>query len=273
MDSNKLLEESKSGNIESFNKLFTELRPKLKAYLFRITANRDDTEDYTQEVFINAFQNIKSFRGEASLKTWIFTIATNLCLKELKHRKKWYEDTMQRSRKLAHRETDYLKALDYANQYAPKGTYEIKEHIDYCFTCTTKMLSIEEQVALILKDVFLFKVAEVAKIMEKSAGTIKHLLYEGRNKMMEIFDDQCRLISKKGVCNQCSELNGKFNPKQDSREKLMKIKFVKENDKKSKSRLYALRTKLIQAIDPLGGEGTDLHEVFLKIATKANEAG
>ena len=64
MDKDKLLEEAKAGNIESFNKLFTEIRGQLKTYLYRITANRDDTEDYTQEVFITAFQNIKSFRGD-----------------------------------------------------------------------------------------------------------------------------------------------------------------------------------------------------------------
>ncbi len=271
MDKEKLLKEAKAGNIESFNKLFMEIRGHLKSYLFRITANRDDTEDYTQEVFIIAFQAIKSFREASSLKTWIFTIATNLCFKELKHRKKWYENSMERTRRTAHKETDFLKALDYANHYAPKGTYEIKEHIDYCFTCTTKMLSIEEQVALILKDVFLFKVSEVAKIMEKPLGGAKHLLHIGRNKMMDIFDDQCMLVSKRGACNQCSELNGKFNPKQNSQEKLMKIKFVKEKDEHTRSKLFLLRTKLIQSIDPLNGEGTDLHEVFLKIATRANE--
>ncbi len=271
MDQNKLLEEAKEGNIESFNKLFSEIRDQLRSYLFRITANRDDTEDYTQEVFILAFQNIKSFRGDSSLKTWAFTIATNLCFKELSKRKKWYEDSMVRMRKTAHSEIDYLKALEYTNQYAPRGTFEIKEHIDFCFTCTTKMLSIEEQVALILKDVYLFKVSEVAVIMEKSQGSVKHLLHNGRNKMIDIFDDQCRFVSKTGACDQCSQLNGKFNPKQNTQEKLMKIKFVKEKDDRSKQRLYLLRTKLIQAINPLNGEGTDLHEVFFKTIRRANE--
>ena len=271
MEKDKLLEEAKAGNIESFNKLFMEIRNNLKAYLYRITSNRDDTEDYTQDVFINAFQNLKSFRGDSSLKTWIFTIATNHCFKELRNRKKWYEDTMDRTRKTAYANPPLLDSINYANQYAPRGTYEIKEHIDYCFTCTSKMLSIEEQIVIILKDIFQFKVSEVAVIMEKQLGSIKHSLHNSRNRMIDIFDNQCQLVSKKGACNQCSELNGKFNPKQNSQEKVMKIKFVKEKLNHSKSKLYLLRTKLVNAIDPLNGLGTDLHEVFFKVASKANE--
>jgi RNA polymerase sigma-70 factor (ECF subfamily) len=158
----------------------------------------------------------------------------------------------------------------HANQHAPQGVYEIREHIDYCFTCVSKMLPLEQQIALILKDIYDFKVKEIAGIMDTTYGVVKHLLHSARKTMIAIFDDTCALVSKRGVCNQCSELNGKFNPKQDRQAKLMKIKMVKDRSSYNVKELYALRAELVKGIDPLQAEGADLHEALMNINHRVN---
>jgi RNA polymerase sigma-70 factor (ECF subfamily) len=270
MDEAVLLEKAQSGDIRAFHTLFSEFHPQLKSYLYRLVANRDDMEDLAHDVFILAFENVPKFKGESSLKTWVFAIATNRARKHLKDQNRWTTDTLERTKVLAHSNPEVMHSLDYASNYAPHRIYEIREHIDYCFTCTSKMLVIEQQLALILKDVYSFKVKEVAVILDKTYGVTKHLIYDARHTMMRIFDDTCAFVSRQGVCNQCSELNGRFNPKQDRRVEEMKIKMVRDRDKYDRTELYKLRTELVRSIDPLHANGTDLHETFLRINHRVN---
>jgi RNA polymerase sigma-70 factor (ECF subfamily) len=67
------------------------------------------------------------------------------------------------------------------------GAYEMKEHMDFCFTCISKTLLIENQVALILKDIYDFQVREIGLILGKTEGVIKHLLNDARNIMTGYF--------------------------------------------------------------------------------------
>lgn len=265
------IEKARSGDIRAFHALFSEFQPQLKSYVYRLMANRNETEDLVQDVFIIAFENIRSFRAEASLKSWVFSIATRQALKALEKRKRWSEDTLERLRLHAHAAADVMETLDKTNRDDPFGKFEIKEHIDYCFTCLSRTIPIEQQVALILKDVYDFSVDEVSEIMGVTPGVVKHLLHGSRRTMIRVFDNQCALVSKTGACNQCSGLSGKFNPKQNAQEELMKLQMVQEAASENKERLYHLRMELVKAIDPLYGVGVNLHETLLQIHRNLNE--
>ncbi len=146
--------------------------------------------------------------------------------------------------------------------------YEIREHISYCFNCLTKVLPIEQQVALILKDIYDFKVNEIGLIIGKTLGSTKHLLYNARQKMQDIFQHDCALVNKGGICYKCSELNQVFNPKQKEQEELQKIALSKEGDN-SKAELYELRKKLVSALDPFEEKGLEIHEFMYKLNEQA----
>jgi RNA polymerase sigma-70 factor, ECF subfamily len=265
-----LLSNAKNGDIQAFTELFREFQPKLKSYLYRLTANRNDTEDLAQDTFILAFENIKTFRSESSLKSWVFTIATHHALKHIKSKKRWTPETFERTPSYSH-EHDVISKMLHTNRTSPQGAFEIREHIDYCFTCVSKMLPIEEQVTLILKDVYDFKVEEISNIVGQSFGAVKHSLHDGRKTMMEVFDKKCALVSKQGTCHQCSRLNGMFNPKQRSREQLMKIRMVRDGDGKTKQQLYKLRAELAREINPLEANGAELHELMMGVNHIVNE--
>lgn len=250
--------------INSFQNEFTKCQNHLKSYLYRLLADKNDAEDISQDTYLKALDKILQFKGESSFKTWIFQIATNLAYDELRKRKRWQIDAQDKTRALA-RDSHEIKAeFMFVHNNSLYGNYEIKEHIDFCFTCLAKTLVIEHQLALLLKDIYDFSVKEIALIMNCTEGVVKHLLVDARKTMITIFDNRCALVSKKGACHQCSELNGFFNPKHKTQQAVAALDLMKASKKVDKKELYNLRTSLIKFIDPLNSEGYDLHAVIMK---------
>lgn len=261
---NKILEKALEGDINAFQSLFAEFQPQLKSYLYRLLTDRNDTEDITYDTFVKAFDKISTFKGNSAFKTWVFQIATNLAYDFLKKRKRWLPNAQDQAKSLA-MSTEYIQQLFVmTNQTSNRGRYEVKEHIDFCFTCISKTLTIEEQIAIILKDIYSFSRQEIAAILDKSEGVVKHLLFNGRKMMIGIFDNRCALINKNGACHQCTELAGIYNPKQTKQSELMKIKMVKSAEKESKEKLYELRAGLVAAIDPLNSKGADMQDITMQ---------
>jgi RNA polymerase sigma-70 factor, ECF subfamily len=243
---------------------FEKIKPQLKSFLLRMTASVEDTEDLVQETFIKSFQNIQTFKGNSSLKTWIFAIASNLCKNFLRSKKLWPENATDISKEAALKSPELLGKMMEIRTTSPQGDFEIREHIAFCFSCIGKSLPIEQQVALLLKEIYEFKVQEIAEILELTTGVVKHLLHSSRQKMTEIFDNRCSLVSKLGFCHQCSELNGLFNPKQELQKELMKIEMVKDQDSKSKEALFDLRMEIVRGIDPYNSGASELQLFHLK---------
>ena len=59
----QLLKESQGGSMNSFARLFTEYTPQLESFVYRLTADRDETQDILQDVFIKSFEALDSFKG------------------------------------------------------------------------------------------------------------------------------------------------------------------------------------------------------------------
>ena len=252
-----------------FSAQFAQFQNELRSYLYRLLTDRDDVNDLAQDTYAKAFTKLDTFNGESSLKTWVFSIATNLAYDFLRKKKRWGADAQDRGADLAIGSDEVRKAFWQVHDNSPAGTYVMKEHIDYCFTCISKMLLIENQVALLLKDMYDFSVKEIALILDKSEGVVKHLLNDARNTMTDIFDHRCALINKQGVCDQCSHINEIFNPKQNQQEELMKLELVKASKKYNRQQLFELRTVLAKSIDPLNASGTDLHDEIMKCVRTA----
>lgn len=258
------LRKALDGDINAFQSLFSEFQGQLKSYLYRLLANRNDSEDLTHDTFIKAFDKLDTFKGESTLKTWVFQIATNLSYNYLQRQKRWREDVSEQAKKLVLENENLRNEIVHIHQTSANAQYEIKEHIATCFTCISKNLPIENQIVLLLKDVYDFTVPEIEKILDKTKGVVKYLLQHARKTMTDIYDKRCALVNKNGVCHQCSELNSWFNPKQNQQEELMKLELVKDSDKYDREKLYQLRTDLVKAIDPLHSDGADLQDVLLR---------
>ena len=263
MEREEILISAMSGDINAFQTLFAEFQKPLKSYLYRLLTDRNDVDDLTHDAFIKAFSKLSTFNQESSLKTWVFKIATNLAYDHLRKMKRWGADAQDRAADLAIGSEEIRRVFWMVHDTSATGAYEMKEHIDYCFTCISKTLPIENQIALILKDIYDFHIKEISLIIDKTEGVVKHLVNDARSVMTDIFEDRCALINKNGVCHQCSHINEIFNPKHDQQKELMKLELVKASKKYNREQLFTLRTVLVKGIDPLHASGTDFHEEIM----------
>ena len=258
------IQKAKDGDIRAFQEMFVVFQDQLKSYLYRLMANRSEAEDIAHDTFIRAYEKLYTFDQRSSLKTWVFQIATNLAYNLLKKRKRWSVDVSEQAKSLVINDQSLSGKIESVNRNSHFGSYDIKEHIDTCFTCISKTLPVENQIALLLKDVYDFSVKDIILIIDKSEGQVKYNIQKARKSMEDIFDNRCALVNKKGICHQCSELNGWFNPKQNQQIALLKIKMVKDAKQKNKEELYKMRTALIKAINPLKSTGNELQEILLE---------
>ncbi len=257
--------------VELFNKEFEGHLAQLKSYLVRITASVADAEDIAQDTYLKGVEKINTFRGESSLKTWLFTIASNLAKDNLKAQKRWTENVTDITKAAAMSNPDFFKEAMQIRMTSPQGQFEAKEHIAFCFTCISKSLPLEQQLCIFLKEVYEFKVNEITTILDTTEAMVKYYLHTGRSKMIHIFDGRCALINKEGICHQCSELNGIFNPKQNTQEELMKIDLVKEAEKGEKEHLFDLRMRILKEIDPFQSKAAELQLHHLEHNRKVME--
>jgi RNA polymerase sigma-70 factor (ECF subfamily) len=264
MENEDILKSAKAGDINAFQTLFAEFQNQLKSYLYRLLTDRNDVDDLVHDTFIKAFSSLPTFKQESTLKTWVFKIATNLAYDHLRKKKRWQVDAQDRAADLAIGSEEIRQVFWMVHDSSPAGTYEMREHIDYCFTCISKTLPIESQIVLILKDIYDYQVREIGLILGKTEGVVKHLLHDARNVMTDIFEHRCALVNKNGVCHQCSHINEIFNAKQDQQAALMKLELVKASKKYNREELFALRTVLVKGIDPLNASGTDFHEAIMR---------
>lgn len=223
-----------------------------------MTVSVADTEDIMQDTYLKAHEKLLTFRGDSTLKTWIFTIATNLTKDFLRSKKRWPENVTDICKEAALGNQEFFGEAMHIRETSPQGKFEIKEHIAFCFTCVSRSLPLEQQLAIFLKEVYDFRVKEIADILDQSEAMVKYHLHLGRSKMIEIFDRRCALISKEGACHQCTELNGIFNPQQKAQEEAVKIQMVREANKAEKQHLFDLRMTILQELDPFKSGAAEL---------------
>ena len=226
--------------------------------MLRMTASVQDAEDLVQETYLRAQAKIHTFRGESLLKTWVFSIASNLARDLVKSRERWPENVTDICREAALGSRHFFQEAFKIRDTSPRGSFEIREHIAFCFTCISKSLPLEEHLVVLLKEVYGFKVREVSQILRLSEAMVKYHLHVSRNKMIAIFDHRCSLINKQGICHQCTELNGIYNPRQKAQEELVKIEMAREAENRTRDDLFELRMRILRELDPFESGAADL---------------
>ena len=250
---------------------FERCRPALRSYILRITASRQDAEDIAQETWIRAQRSLEGFKGDSSMKTWLFAIAQNIARDHLRTLRRWPEEVGDICKDAAMKDPDFFREAMTIRQTSPHGAFEIREHIAFCFTCVSRSLPLEQQLALMLKEVYGFSVKEIAAIMDNTEAMVKYWLHTGRGRMIAMFDRRCALINKEGVCHQCTELNGIFNPKQNAQEEAVKIQMVRDAGNTDKEHLFDLRMKVMQELDPFTSPAAELQLHHLEFDRKVME--
>lgn len=241
---------------------FLDLKDQLASYLYRLTANKEDMEDILHDTFIRVSEKINTFEERSSFKTWVFSIATNLAKDNKRASNRWEIDAQDKCKNAAAANLAYQDRMMSAYNNQIEKQFDIKEHINYCFTCIAKNLSFEKQIAVVLKEIYDFKRTEIAEILDVSEGVVKHLLFEGRKELQVKFENRCALINKNGVCYQCAQLNNYFQKDYSATEKIAQLPFNESNDTEVN---LDKRFALIHQINPLTSNGAILEDTILQI--------
>jgi len=241
---------------------FIAIQGQLESYLYRFSANREDAKDLLHDTYLKVMQKIDTFQGNSSFKTWVFAIATNLAKDNQRVKNRWKLEVQDECKDASLSKPKYQQKIIGAFQNQTEQQFEIAEHINYCFTCIAKNLNLEQQIAVILKEFYHFKRMEIAGVLNKTEGVVKHLLFEGRKELQTRYEKRCALINKKGVCYQCAELNDFLQEQPDSKEKLDRLGLSKTKDAESN---LDIRFALINKINPLNSKASKLEDNILQI--------
>lgn len=170
------------GTFLDFQPVYDEFRPRVLRYLARLVGDRD-AEDLTQVVMLKASQALARFRGDSNISTWIYRIASNVALDELRHRR----TAAQRLTDLQGSGADDAPAL----QTAPLEAEVIREEMNACLRDFIARLPEKYGTVLALGDLQGFRNDEIAAILGLSVDTVKMRLHRAREKLRNELKTQC----------------------------------------------------------------------------------
>ncbi len=189
------LERARAGDDEAFRELTDPHRRELQLHCYRILGSMQDAEDLVQETLLAAWRSLEAFEGRASVRAWLYRIATNRCLNALRARSRRprevqaMDDVPVPTRRI---EPIWLEPYpdvlleDMPDRApGPATRYEARESIELAFIVALQRLPPGQRAALVLRDVLGFRTAEVAEMLETSEASVKGALQRARATLRE----------------------------------------------------------------------------------------
>jgi RNA polymerase sigma-70 factor (ECF subfamily) len=176
----QFLEKLRRGDAMAYERLVGEHSGDVYALLFRLTSDPEEARDLTQETFLRAFQSIDRFRGDASLKTWIYRIAIN----QARNRWRWWrrrrrDVTVSLDATHEHRDQPLAATLRNENSPSPEQQTLARERESQLREALCGLRPSYRE-AVILRDVEGFSYEEIAQTLQISIGTVKSRISRGR---------------------------------------------------------------------------------------------
>lgn len=169
--------------------LLESLKPGLTSYCYRMLGSIEDADDAVQETYIRVWQSWDSFRQESSHKTWIYRIASNLCLDKLRQAKRRtlpvdLSDpavTIVEPRETLPDSSWIWLAPDFGEN--PEDVLIRKDTLQICFIALLQTLPPRQRAVLILKDVFDWSSKQIAETLGMSPAAVNSALQRARETM------------------------------------------------------------------------------------------
>ena len=170
MTDEQLVESAVSGNSEAFGEIVTRWERKIFALCFGMLGREDEARDAAQEAFIAAFRNIKNFRGDAKVSSWLHRIAVNQCLTTKRR-------TRTRSEDYLNDETEEDSRVFVApSRLSPLRLTEQKERMEVVRKAVTSLPEELRQV-VVMKEFEELTFQEISEILGLPLSTVKSRLY------------------------------------------------------------------------------------------------
>lgn len=180
------LERARAGDERAFATLVDPFRRELQLHCYRLLGSVQDAEDLVQETLLAAWRALDGFEERASLRSWLYRIATNRSLNAIRERgrRPVTEDTMRPSRIRHPVEPSWLEPYPDSAlpdpAPGPEARYEQREAIQLSFIVALQQLPGKQRAALVLRDVLGFQTDEAASILDTTPQSIKAALQRAR---------------------------------------------------------------------------------------------
>lgn len=173
-----IIKKIKKGDICAFEELISAYQKRIYNIVLKTLNNKDDAYDITQEVCIKIYKSINKFNENSLLSTWIYRIAVNTCIDEMRRNKK---NLLYITRELEDKQIDLpIENLDKK----PDDEYEKKE-IRTIVRDHLHRLDAKYKIIIILKDIYGYSYEEISKILGINQNTVKSRLNRARTKLKE----------------------------------------------------------------------------------------
>lgn len=188
----QLVKKALHGESQAFEQLVQIYQQKVYALSYRYMGNEEDAYDMAQESFIKAYRSLKSFKGDSSFGTWIYRITTNVCLDEIRRRKRRVVP-LSLDEPLATLDGNEVEKEIADSSLTADRIYEQKEFSEYLQKLLNEMKP-EHKTAIILRDVMELSYEEIAAVLNCSIGTVKSRINRARGVLQKKLGDRELLI-------------------------------------------------------------------------------
>lgn len=198
-----LLERARTGDDRAYGELVDPHRRTLHAHCYRMLGSLDDADDAMQDALLRAWRGLARFEGRSSLRTWLYTIATNACLRIVQRRP---GRVLPRGHgpsaatgtppgaPLA--ETVWIEPYpedempSEPDAPSPGARYEERETLELAFVAALQHLPPRQRAALLLREVLDFSAKEAATLLETSVPSVNSALQRARKTIGELTPDR-----------------------------------------------------------------------------------
>lgn len=210
--------------------LYQKYSDKVYNLVYRMTGDEELAYDIKQDTFIKVFEHIESFQQRSALYTWIYAIARNLTLQQIK--------------KLPRQQVETLEGLIKSASTAPEpnsfdeleSRYYIKQVKEGCLLGVLRCLPFYQRISFILHILLELPVKEVAEVVEKSENSTRILIHRARKSIKDFLCTNCTLYDSTNSCY-CENLISfsleqgwieRYNPQQSPAHIEQEIKGLKD---------------------------------------------
>ncbi len=181
MANDALISRAKDGDADAFEEIVREYEKTVYNLALRYCGNSHDAYDISQDVFLRVYRSIDTFKGQSKFSTWLFQLATNICIDYCRKNSRRKEVGIV----LSDDDGDDTQ-LDIPDEsQIPEKIYEELQLRDDIAKCIDK-LSDEHRMVLVLRDIDGMSYNEICDILGVELGTVKSRLFRAREKLRSI---------------------------------------------------------------------------------------
>jgi RNA polymerase sigma-70 factor (ECF subfamily) len=208
----ELLEAAREGDEDAFRSVVEGHRAELHTHCYRMLGSLQDAEDALQDTLVRIWRGLPHFAGRSSLRTWFYSIATNVCLDAIARRRKRVlpVDYGPPTEPKADAGTPLVESvwvepypderIGVADGYAaPEARYEQREAVELAFIAALQHLPARQRAVLVLREVLGFSAQEVADSLETTVASVNSAMQRARRAVDERLPEQSQQATLRTV--------------------------------------------------------------------------